>query len=677
MASAEPARPTAASLLSLSTTLLSAALACGLGLLFLINLPQRQKDRKDSADSEPATFKGDPLFVVQFPRLETDTADDRVRDLSLTSQPPIPDRLPPLAGIEPGAPDQLSPEFPAAEQMFEAFPEERYQSADLQPEFEPEPVPQQVRRPGPRSATGRAAAMQPRGVVNSSRTPVNPQQLRPSARPQPRENRRPASADPDPMAIPEFAAELRSMKQQLSEISRQLASRPRDDQGSKPQSLPHGPTQPPKPPAGQKAAPRQLRSGLVEQAFDPLAESTKPHEASADNDAMPQVLSEPSSLGPNEPATVPEPEPVTATEPAPEPEPEPMPEPEPVPQPEPEPAPVATPMPSPEPAAEPSPVPAELPSPAPAEPVSPAAAPDPVPTPELPPAPAPAPEPPLEPAPPGLQPGTVPELPVAPPADPVTTSDLIPPQPTEPLAHIMPPPVPAIPNERLAGMRPVPPPLEVSMRPLIRGAAVPGGVPQSMSHVEEGPAVQPLSVKSRAHGEVRMPATAAPPFHGGTLVRGGRTDGTGKSENFRGALAGVRETFTEGLEELPGRTLPSPGWLRTLFTGRKSSRRSESQLATKQSSGSRSPSTVVPPTPSMFAEQPAGGVLRASASSLRPPVGGSIERALHSSSGPDAGPPQTPQTQYRSLRDGHNKPGSLFNPHAWVAPAWLAEPSGR
>jgi hypothetical protein len=34
-------------------------------------------------------------------------------------------------------------------------------------------------------------------------------------------------------------------------------------------------------------------------------------------------------------------------------------------------------------------------------------------------------------------------------------------------------------------------------------------------------------------------------------------------------------------------------------------------------------------------------------------------------------------TQYRSLRDGHNKPGRLFDPHAWSSPAWLEETVGQ
>lgn len=186
--------------------------------------------------------------------------------------------------------------------------------------------------------------------------------------------------------------------------------------------------------------------------------------------------------------------------------------------------------------------------------------------------------------------------------------------------------------------------------------------------------MQPLSVQSKLPEEIRMPATAAPPFHGGTLVRGG----SGKSGRVSGTLADLRETFTEGLDEFPRPVVPSRGWLRTFFSGRKSPQRADSQVATKQPPGSRGPSTVVPPTPSIFAEQPRGDVLQASARSVKTPVKGAVAQAVHSSPVADAGRSTgTQQTQHRSLRDGHNKPGSLFDPHAWVAPAWLAEPSGR
>ncbi|MGV2340630.1 MAG UNVERIFIED_CONTAM: hypothetical protein LVR18_43810 [Planctomycetaceae bacterium] len=100
-------------------------------------------------------------------------------------------------------------------------------------------------------------------------------------------------------------------------------------------------------------------------------------------------------------------------------------------------------------------------------------------------------------------------------------------------------------------------------------------------------------------------------------------------------------------------------------------------MATKQPPGSRGPSTVVPPTPSIFAEQPRGDVLRASASSVNPSVKGAVAQAVHSSPVAEAGRSTgTQQTQHRSLprMDTINPGVCLTRTHGLHLRGWQNHP---
>jgi hypothetical protein len=69
----------------------------------------------------------------------------------------------------------------------------------------------------------------------------------------------------------------------------------------------------------------------------------------------------------------------------------------------------------------------------------------------------------------------------------------------------------------------------------------------------------------------------------------------------------------------------------------------------------------------MFAEHPSA-IRQASAQMENNASGGRIQQATHTEpvqpTSESAATAARYQTQFRSLRDGHNKPGSLFDPHA-------------
>jgi SRSO17 transposase len=69
----------------------------------------------------------------------------------------------------------------------------------------------------------------------------------------------------------------------------------------------------------------------------------------------------------------------------------------------------------------------------------------------------------------------------------------------------------------------------------------------------------------------------------------------------------------------------------------------------------------------MFAEHPSA-IRQASAQVENNTSGKRVQQATHAEQIESTSEPVAPaaryQTQYRSLRDGHNKPGSLFDPHA-------------
>ncbi|MFM7056386.1 MAG: hypothetical protein ACKO2P_05635 [Planctomycetota bacterium] len=648
MAAPEPTRSASTSLLHLSTTLLTVALACGLGLLFILNLPPRKQEGRSG---ETATFKGDPLFVVQFPRFEAEPVGDSVRDVSQSRRQPIPERLPALNPPAPAPVPEPTPEFTAAERMFEVFPSDGDGPTELQPEFEPEPAPVARRNP-PRPATGRGAAMQPRGVVSTPRMPLNRLQPQPADRPQARPQRWPNQTSPydsHPHPMPTFeemetdspdaafksvasreaelAAELRTMKEQLSRITRQLAA------GDSAKVVASPPTPKLQPVSQAPAPPTATAPASAEPLFDPVEPADTP--AAPVEATEPEFVPEPRTADqpelPAEPAVAPPPTPAPAE--TPDTFPQPLPEPEPQPQPtQPEPAPAVAPV-----------VPSEPVEPAPVDPVSPA----------------------------------IPDKPATP-ADAAT--GFVAPQPTEPVVRAVAASVfssPMVPDERMAGMRPVPPPTGESGRSMVRDRGQHANDLRSLPLAAISPAVRPFHVTEEALLGQRMPATAssAPPWHGGTVWSGSDRGNLRRSQGNSGAMAGIRESVSEGLEELPRPGVLTPAWLRNLFGGRKPSER---QTVAKRGGlpGADRSSTVSVPSGGllMFAEKPRSGVERASATISHGDPQGAIRRASHVAVGNEsAAGAGRQQTQYRSLRDGHNKPGRLFDPHAWTSPKWLED----
>jgi hypothetical protein len=78
----------------------------------------------------------------------------------------------------------------------------------------------------------------------------------------------------------------------------------------------------------------------------------------------------------------------------------------------------------------------------------------------------------------------------------------------------------------------------------------------------------------------------------------------------------------------------------------------------------------------MFAPQPREGV-RTAAASVSDTGEGGVRQAAHTESASDADVySNRMQSRYRSLREGHNKPGKMFDPHAYVPPAWLEDAAG-
>ncbi len=647
MAPSETYRPTTPTLLQLSTTLLTVALACGLALLFILNLPLR---KPDPATVEKATFKGDPLFVVQFPRFEAEPVGDSVRDVSQLRRQPIPDHLPPLNPPAQAPHKEHTPEFTAAEQMFEAFPGEDDQPTELQPEFEPEPAPVARRNP-PRPATGHAAAMQPRGVVSAPKVPANRQQTRPqrwspSATPDhtlPRPGRTftmPETGFPeaalDSTAAPaaEIAAELRSMKEQLSQITRQLAAQ----QSAKAVATQQTPAAQPVP-RTTAARPRQTQV-MEEPVFNPIdsGDVASPGE-SAEPEFVPETEWESELAAEQSPGTA-------ATEAAKKTESEPQPPAKPLPAPEPQPTPAEAPVPLPE--------PEPLPAPAQPEPTVPVPVPVPEPEPQVMPQ---MPQPAVQPDPVTPVPPPVPVEPASP-AEP--SARFVPPQPTEPVVRAVPPPSPTVsPDERIAGMSLVPPPSDEAIRA----------------------AVQPLSVRAGGVGlqERTRVASGAPPQYGGTMVRGSDKRGQQRSTAISHSVAGVRGSVISGKEESPRPGISAPAWFRNLLAGRKTSQRpTVAGPSGRSADGGRSAVAATAGGAAIFDQRPRSGVVRASATGSQELSEGAIRRAAHVSPVDESSSGGVQQsTQYRSLRDGHNKPGRLFDPHAWSSPAWLEDSVGQ
>lgn len=211
--------------------------------------------------------------------------------------------------------------------------------------------------------------------------------------------------------------------------------------------------------------------------------------------------------------------------------------------------------------------------------------------------------------------------------------------------------MPAMPSERNAALQPVPP----------------AEVPFSHSAEASRPSVQ------------RSPS-ATPPLFGGSLVREQQVEAAPARRPGPGsAVARIRESFDESFETVPRLNLRSPEWLRQMF-GRRRSSGTEADSPAARSPQGRSPGNLPiadSTSPSMFSQQPhtdrtrpspAPNSIRSAAASKH---GSGIQRVSHETYSADAasspGPRTRIQTQYRSLRDGHNKPGSLFDPHAWQA----------
>lgn len=710
MAPPESARAATPTLLQLSTTLLTFALACGLGLLFILNLPTR---KREAAPDEKATFKGDPLFVVQFPGFEAEPVGHSVRDVSQVPRQPIPDQLPPLNQPVQARPAEQPPEFTAAEQMFEAFPADDYQPTELQPEFEPEPA-QTMRRNTPRPATGRASAMQPRGVIGTPRMSASrPQQTQIPERQQPRVPRWPAQNGPyhshphpepnfaapetnrpGPESTPyaardaELAAELRSVKEQLSLITRQLADR---DQQAEKTNASRQVVTPKRSPAEKPApaTPALPTPAAPEPAFDPLAEP----EPQAKPQARPvefAPMQEPEPTAAPQPNPQPESPAATNPQPGPEPDAGPQPEPQPVPKPDVDTEPASEPQPEPQPEPEPEPapgggqpqepVPAPAPEPMPATPEPAGPGPQPEPAPEMPQMPQPAVEPvPPAPAPAPVTPA-VPTVPAEPAGTPETSAEFSPPQPTEPVVRVVQQTVPAMSDERLAGLLPLPPADGSSLRPRVVPHSPPSAVikPRPDSHFRS--ATQAQGVISRTPQKAKTPTTAAPPLHGGTVARGPGKGSPPRPSGFSRSVSGIRDSLGEGRKELFRPVVAAPAWLKTLF-GRTTANGQQAVPgpavpgpAVRSAAGAQSKVAAVPPAATIFAEQPRGGVQRAAATTGNAAPKANIQRASHAAPAAESAHSTGKlQTHHRSLRDGHNKPGSLFDPHAWSAPEWLTD----
>ena len=180
------------------------------------------------------------------------------------------------------------------------------------------------------------------------------------------------------------------------------------------------------------------------------------------------------------------------------------------------------------------------------------------------------------------------------------------------------------------------------------------------------PATVPFSQQSAAVTQPSVKRSSSPgaPYFGGTLVREPQVPAAPPRERSAGnALSSLRESLDESFESVPRMDIRSPEWLRQMFRRRHSTGTeahvpaAPTQAAPTQAKPSPNTAIIAKSTaPSMFSPRPNNGIQR-------------VSHESHSFEGiPSEGPGARYQTQYRSLRDGHNKPGSLFDPHAWQAP---------